>query len=220
MSTAKKVTVSLAGAKSGAVPDSPGLRIAPFKPNPPRHVQGQRVPDGYAHLVPFENTDEGIAEKRKRKTARTSIVSDPLDKAIQQRRDFRTNELEPWESPDPMKELADAHVGPGMRPGFLSPRVIARQGMRGYKAVIVDGEPVKLGDMILGEIPEEKAAGRQEHYRRIGQDRLTEMHETFQEGQEQIMRTAGRSRSAKRGSEDDSGLQEVRGNAADEGILR
>lgn len=219
MSTGKKaVKVSLAGAHSDAVPESPGLRTASFRPNPPRHINGQRLPDGSAHLVPFENTDEGIAERRRRPHASARVTSDPLDKAIQERREFRTTELEPWEARDPMKELAAAHVGPGMRPAFLSPNVIANQGMRGYQAVMAEGEPVKLGNMILCEMPEARAQKRQRHYQDVGRNKLADMQGKFEEEQEQIMRTAGRSRSARRGEDADIGLQEVRGNA--EEVLR
>ena len=51
-----------------------------------------------------------------RRTPRVEILSEPLDKAIQERRDFREGNVEAWEAPDPMKGLVAQYVAPGMRP--------------------------------------------------------------------------------------------------------
>ncbi len=214
-----KPMVSFANVQTDAIPDSPGLSTRP-QPQPKRHVNGQRVPDGFAHVVPYELTDEGINERRKAANGKfatgATVTRGPLDAAIEQRRDFRRDEMEPWEANDPMGDLAKAHVGAGMRPAFLSPDVIAKQGMRGYVAVPgKNGDPVTLGNMILAQMPEEKAQRRQEHYEGIGRAALTDMQGKFVEEQEKISRVAGRRPGSTTSSPEDGGLREVRGNTAE-----
>jgi hypothetical protein len=188
-------------------------------------VNGEPIPEHLTHLIPYEATDQGRVEVNAGKTeARAQVLRDPVDNKIAA---FGDESLEPWQSPNPMKELADAHVGPGMRARFLSQRKCERDGMRGWKPVInpATGEPVKLGHMILGEMPEAKAIARNKHYEEQGAEDLREIYDEFNEKQTKLMRDAGiRDMGPLRPGElveddrthevDQIGLQQSRGNAA------
>jgi hypothetical protein len=114
-----------------------------------------------------------------------------------------------------MRELADRHVGPGMSPKFLSPSKCTREGTRGFEVVRDErGEPVKLGNMILGQMPVEMKEQRSRHYRELGADAQKQNQQQFQEQQAKVLRDAGvRSNSVlSRPSDGDVGFQSVRGN--------
>ena len=63
----------------------------------------------------------------------------------------------------------------------LSDHTVKNKGTRGWKPVIVDGEPVKLGNMVLAEMPEGKARARNAHYAALGNERLKQNTERFME---------------------------------------
>lgn len=147
-----------------------------------RHVGGIPIEDLDEELVArlsIQHTDEDIAARNAGKVdTGVRVTAGPLEKAIEHRRDFRRENNEPWEAPDPMKELIDAHVAPGMRAKFLSPTTSARQGTRGYEVIKDKGEPVKLGELMLAQIPAEKAEARQRAIRQRGQARMDEIERT------------------------------------------
>ena len=153
-------------------------------------VNGKPIPTHFAHAIPFAYTDQGLAEKAAKAdptSHHVRVTADAFDKAIEARADA----VEPWEMPDPMKELTDAYVEQGMRPKFLSPRVCETRGMRGFEVVKKpNGDPVKLANMVLGVMPEEKARQRNEHYRRQGEDQLREATEKTTEEQERLISAA------------------------------
>lgn len=189
-----------------------------FEPVPELHVGGVPLSDlgEAAAAIPYGNTDEGIAERMAKPHAVTQIVRDELDNKIAERRDFLSNEsLEPWEAPDPMLELTNRHIVPGMRPKFLSPEKVRMAGTRGFEVVKDErGDPVKLGNMILGQMPEAKAIARNKHYQELGLRKQAEMTIEFQEQQERLLRDAGMRPGAFRDhSPDDRGLRSVRGNS-------
>lgn len=212
MASRRKSQSSVGGVKTDALPESPIFRRPAeagrrAEAHPTRHMGGKPIPEEVEHLIPYENTDEGIAERDAKPKARASVLSDPLDKARQERRDFRLNSTEPWEAPDPRQDLADKYVAMGMRPHFLSPMKIDKDGMRKWEPVEDEnGRQVKLGNMILAQMPEEMAQARDAHYQAIGGRKLAEVHREFREGQERLFRGArGRSKSA-------DGLQVTTGN--------
>jgi hypothetical protein len=155
------------------------------------HMGGQPVekvvPIKNAHLITYAHTDEGIAERSagKAETAahvrsvsgdRARVTATDRDAMLAERYDFRKNELQPWEAPDPMKELVEAHIAKGMRAKFLSPRRMAKDGTRGFDIVKTgNGDPVKLGEMILGQMPEDRAEARNAHYRDKDRARRSDM---------------------------------------------
>lgn len=140
--------------------------------NMPMEAQGR---------ILYRQTDEGIAEANEGKVeCAARVTSDPLSNSIQQRRDQLTStDMQPWEAVDPLREIASAHVAPGMRPKFLSPEVVKKKGNRGFEPVIKDGQPVKVGNLILAQMPEEKAQQRNRHYREQGQKMLQQVDRQY-----------------------------------------
>lgn len=152
------------------------------------HVGGEPVeslPQEVWHLLTREHTDEGIAERNEGKIKPGDplyglrVGDGPLEKSIAERRDFRREQMEPWEAPDPMRVLADAHVGAGFRPRFLSQERLEKEGNfgRGFEVVRNEnGDPVKLGTLVLARIPEELAERRDDAVRSRGKAQLREVY--------------------------------------------
>lgn len=192
---------------------------AAFEPVRELHVGGVPLSElgEAAALIPYDNTDEGIAEKLQKPQAVASVVRDELDGRILERRDARASDMEPWAVPDPMKELAERYVRPGMRPKFLSPSKVQREGTRGFEVVKDErSEPVKLGNMLLAQMPEEKAIARTRHYQQLGLSKQAEMKNEFTEQQERLLRDAGMRPGLLRDrGPDGEGLRSVRGNLSE-----
>lgn len=156
------------------------------------HVGGEPVeslPQEVWHLLTRQHTDEGIAEANAGKLKPGDVgyglrVGDgPLEKSIEERRDFRRDQMETWEAPDPMKALADAHVGPGFRPRFLSQDRLNKEGNlgRGFEVVTdAKGDPVKLGSLVLARMPEDLADKRNDAVRSKGKAQLREVYREAQ----------------------------------------
>jgi len=74
--------------------------------------------------------------------------------------------MEPWESPNAMVDLINQHIAPGMSGKFLSPGRVEKNGTRGFEPVKQpNGDPVKLRNMVLGQMPTEKVEKRNKFYR-------------------------------------------------------
>lgn len=177
-------------------------------------VNGEAIPDHFKHAIPYKATDQGKAEHINDPKPMVEFVSDPLDKTIQARHDALAGGTPTWAAPNPMGDLAKQHVGPGMSPKFLSPRKCATEGTRGYEMVKDEkGAVVVLGTLMLGQMPTEKVAQRNEHYREIGRKAQAEALDNFHEQQEQMMRTSNlRSTRSRQGTEGDVGLVSETGN--------
>ena len=141
----------------------------------------------------YQQTDEAIAERNEKARYSDStpasgikIGDEPFDKALKQRRDdLGEREMEPYEARDPLKEVADANARPGFRPKFLSPRRVKENGGTGDYEVVKDakGDPVSVKGMILGQMPEARAAARNRFYQRKSNDLLKQITERYkQEG--------------------------------------
>jgi hypothetical protein len=177
-------------APSGAFPENPTLDC---------HVAGvlvRELPQTVQDKILYAQTDEGLAESDEGKvpagTAARVTVS-PLAKAIQERRDDQLERgMEPWEARDPLKEVADKHVGPGMRPKFLSDFRNRESGTRGFE-VVKDGrgDPVRCGTLVLGQMPEERAKKRNEYFRKLSSDAVAQVEKEFRETQDRARREAG-----------------------------
>lgn len=145
------------------------------------------VPPDKVHLITYDHTDEGIAERNAgRSEHRVSVVSDNFDRQLQ-----RMAEREPWEGGDVVGELVQQHIEKGFRARFLSPRIIDRSGRRGWEIVRVNGDPVKLGTLILAKMPEEKAERRNEYFREMASSESDRVREEFIEQGERLSREAG-----------------------------
>jgi len=179
----------------------------PHAPDPYRHLRGLHVggvkietmPEDQVARLSYDHTDEAIEQRNRGKAEtaahvrgtggdRAPVTAVDFERSVEQRRDFKEHGLEPWEAPDPMKQLAERHVAPGMAPKFLSPSQIDKRGLRGYEIVKdSDGQPVRVGRMLLGQMPEAKARARREHLRKAGSERLTAIEEEHQERQRELV---------------------------------
>lgn len=164
--------IPLENQEAAGIPDSPIFttpRIEMENPLLDLHVGGTPVRDlpleAQGRLL-YRQTDEGIAEANEGKSPhRIETVRDELTGKCLERRDAIVEGMEPWEAPNPMAELAAAHVRPGFKGKFLSPQKIQKEGTRGYQVVKDErGDPVKLRDMPLGEMPAERVQKRNEFY--------------------------------------------------------
>jgi hypothetical protein len=183
------------------------LHRDPNAPDPYRHLRGLHVGGVKIETLPEEmvaqlsiyHTDEDIEQRNRGKThseiemlpipgLRAPVTATDFERQVEERRDFRKNQVEPWEAPDVMKQLADEHVPKGMAPKFLSPMQIDKRGPRGYEIVKDSkGEPIKVGRMMLGQMPEVKARARREHYRKQGETRLAAINDENQERQRELV---------------------------------
>jgi len=82
----------------------------------------------------------------------------------------------------PMEEAVARYGTPGMAPKFLSERCIGVLGLRGYVIVKDErGDPVKVGTLIMGEIPIRMAEARRRHYARESEDDVRGMGEAYED---------------------------------------
>lgn len=152
------------------------------------HVAGVLVRDLPVEMhskIVYSQTDEGIAANNEGKVENAArVTSDGWNKALEQRRDDLTERgMESYEARDPLKEVADAHATPGMRPKYLSPRKVKENGGTGDYEVVKDasGDPVRVKGMILGQMPEAKARARNRHYQQKSNQLLKQMTEKYQQ---------------------------------------
>ena len=187
----------------------------PAEPMPELTVNGQPIPEHLRHAIAYKDTDQGRAELPEGEHAIVEFLSDPLDKAIAARRDALTDGVPTWFAPDPMGDLAKRYVPEGMSPKFLSPRKVEVEGKRGFEYVRNEkGEPVRLGNLVLGQMPMDKVLQRREHYREMGRKAQAEAVNTFNEQQEQLMRVSDRgSIRSRQDSAGDVGLESITGNS-------
>lgn len=182
--------------EAAGIPDSK-VHAAPF-PEPTGydrilkcHINGVKIGDLHleAHVVQaldYWATDEGIAERNARPGMRdsgaTAIGRDGFDKSLEQRRDdVKERDIELYSARDPLKEVADKHAVPGMRPKFLSANKIKDGGGTGDYQIVKDtaGDPVRVRGMVLGHIPEERAEARNKFYRNRGNQLLKQIGDTY-----------------------------------------
>lgn len=187
------------------------------------HVGGQRVRDmaerlgtDWLRLLTYHHTDEGIAERNAgRADAAARVTAGPEEKAAMARRDFRSDEgNDHYFAPDPLKDTAAPHGKPGFRQRYLSPAKIQNAGTRGWQPVIDGkGDNVRHGNLILAEMPEERAQKRAEAIRRRTEDLQQSVKERFEEQTEQP-RGAKRPGWFRGAPDPDKGLHIERGEAA------
>ena len=156
-------------------------------------VSGKPIPVAFAHAIPYGKTDQGIAEDNEGKEVpRVQMVRDEWQQMLAKRSDAN---VPVWASPDPMAETVDKHRKPGMAYKFLSPAHVAKKGMRHYESVVDSrGDVVKVGDLVLGEIPLEMRNARNAYYQKQGNDELAAVEEAYRTNQERALLDAGISR--------------------------
>jgi hypothetical protein len=89
----------------------------------------------------------------------------------------------------PMEEAVQRYGQPGMAAKFLSERCIGVLGMRGYELVKDEhGDVVKVGTLLMGQIPERMANARREHWARQSDDAVREAVEAFEDNAARAIR--------------------------------
>ena len=181
--------VPLDNQEYAGIPDSPifvNPRIEMENPLLDLHVGGMLVRDmpiEQQHRLVYQQTDEGITEMNEGKSPhRIETVRDEVTKACEQRRDQITSGMEPWEANNPMAALERQHVRPGFKGKFLSPAKMAKEGgaTGGYEIVKDErGDPVKLRNMPLGEMPIERVEKRNRFYRQKAADAAGEIKKNY-----------------------------------------
>lgn len=154
-----------------------------FNADNPRDVSnctlnGQPVPEHLWNMLPYGLTDQGYAEANEGKEhARVKIIRDEFHNQINQRGDELDRDFGAY-AHDPMRALADRYVPAGMHPHFLSSGAIDKEGTtRGYKICVNEkGEPVKLGTLVLGYIPEHVAQNIQRGFEEKSAEAQREMY--------------------------------------------
>lgn len=94
----------------------------------------------------------------------------------------------------PMEEAVMKYGSPGMAPKFLSERCIGVLGMRGYVIVKDEkGDPVKVGTLIMGEIPIRMAEARRRHYAEQSNQDVRDAADQFEDTAARAIRDGGKS---------------------------
>lgn len=103
-------------------------------------------------------------------------------------------ETQTWMSHDPMTEaLVKAKAdNPGNAFRFLSDRVCARNGMRGFKPVVAkNGDPVNVAGLKLGFMPQRLADIRTASFRDEYREQMETAASSYAETQDRMIRAAG-----------------------------
>jgi len=184
--------------KEGAGEESTANGPAPS--NPPRvlHVNGKPIPVHFQHAITYEMTDEGIAELNARRVEPSGVQlgDGPWEKNLQRRMDLANDDnqvsREVWDGTDPAVEAVKEFGKPGFAHRLLSPQRIKSKGYRNWKPVVApNGDPVTVGTMILGAMPESKKRVRQQHYANLAREAVEEAEAQIQDAQDRIIHAAG-----------------------------
>lgn len=94
---------------------------------------------------------------------------------------------------NPMRAAVERYVtDPGMAPKFLAKACIDELGMRGYEIVKDErGDPVKVGTLLLAQIPREWAERRRLHFAKESMDQVAEQEDAFYESAQREIRSEG-----------------------------
>lgn len=172
-------------------------------------VAGQPIPAHLHGLIAYELTDQAAAEreaKREYEPSGITMGADPLDKGVDKYAAGLRDDVDQWANPDPLKECAAKHVGPGERHRFLSTRKIDRSGMRGWEPKIATENGTKkmvtVGGMILATMPEERAQSRDRFFKEKAANAMVAATDKQRELNDQAAsQTLGRKKSVDKGFE-------------------
>jgi hypothetical protein len=156
------------------------------------HINGKLIRDlGFTPLqlsaISWHITDEGIAANNEGKQeVRASVIRDPLQKSLEKRKDDVLDRgMETWEAENPMREQIEQYGKPGFRTRYLSDATVQKRGRRKWEPVINEkGDPVRLGGMVMAQMPEGRADARNKAVRAAGNERLKQVQEKYMEGAE------------------------------------
>ena len=89
---------------------------------------------------------------------------------------------------NPLQDAVERYGTPGFAPKFLSERCIGVLGMRGYRIVKDEhGDPVKVGTLIMGEIPQGIADRRREAAAEESREKVRDIQESFQVAADRVI---------------------------------
>lgn len=188
-------------------------------------LNGMPIPPEVQATLPYYYTDQAVAEresKRDPNAVRVEVLRGPEEKMIEKYRDGLMAESEPWESGiDPLLETRKRFGEPGKRYRFLSEAKVGTDGWRGWKPVetIENGvaKVVKLGKMIFGWMPEEKAQKREKFFADKAREQMVQAQERVLETVDRIADATKMRKIARRHGQagQDEGFQSVRGDERD-----
>ena len=90
---------------------------------------------------------------------------------------------------NPMREAVDRYGRAGFAVKFMSEACNARFGLRGYQIVKdANGDPVKIGTLLMGEIPTDWAERRRQHWADESRNQIAEQENNYQERAAQTIR--------------------------------
>lgn len=160
---------------------------------PQRHVNGvpvDQTPMG--HLLASTYSDEELAERAKLPKARTSVVADEFDRSVLKQYEDSQFSAEPWMETNPMNAIAKKFVPEGHTGRFLGERKVAVDGLRGWQPVkTTNGDPVKLGNMTLASMPIETAERRNNFFRKMDADKISQIRDGATEQAAQLAHAKG-----------------------------
>lgn len=170
----KPIRSSNAGLKGDAIPDS-RLHGGGGSEDCPDSLRGlhlnevpcEELPPNVWNFLTADRTDEGIREAQC--GAGTGRVGrSELEGRMAERRDGLNAGMQPWEAPDVLKEAA-ANLPRGMRPKFIN-EARAKRGEAGSRGFEIykgeNGDPIRVGDLVLAAMPEDNAKARNAHYQK------------------------------------------------------
>jgi hypothetical protein len=120
-----------------------------------------------------------------------------VDKKIQERADQRSQMIEDGDledfmlAADPMEEVVSRYAEPGFAYGFLSDPATRVLGRRNYEVVKDErGDPVKLGTLTLGRIPERLKDARRRKQEAESSERVAELANEYAQSVNRLKRDA------------------------------
>jgi antitoxin (DNA-binding transcriptional repressor) of toxin-antitoxin stability system len=163
-------------------------------------VGGKPIPPDVAHLIPYGNTDQGIAEAAAAKVAsgkvdptlpRISVGDGPFEKSLQQ----HAESIQPWEVTDPIavakRRVPDAehkhfHLfkgGEGTNQHAIDAGFVIERDK--------DGREIKIASMVMGSMPLSKWEQRERFFADEAADAYKAEVETYMENQNKLARDGG-----------------------------
>ena len=159
-------------------------------------VGGKPLSGDLAHLIPYRNTDQGIAEHNAKLEAEGRLS----DGRVRLKVDAEDNRLAAYDDEDtpygkgsPLAETAAEYrrSNPDKAVRFLSEMQMSKTGKRGFEFVNdKDGKPLQVGDLKLASIPRHVADSRRRTAIQESRDAISQKVEEFQVNTEQVNREA------------------------------
>lgn len=156
-------------------------------------VNGQPIPEHLAYAIPYENTDQGIAERNARpnRTPHRVSVRDRFERSLERMED----EDPAYDDMDPFKEAVQEQQAKetGFEYRFLADRVVKRRGRRGFEPIVDgNGDVKKVGDLVMARIPTGIARRRRARNEKLANEALQNAEEQYQAEQEKVIRNGAR----------------------------